>query len=246
LSVFTLLPTLFFTLCRYVCGKGSYQLATITVFRMGGDIVETQTDLQTSLERSPAVVTYTIIAINLIVYALLALVSHSLDISLNLLIKAGAQQTAYIEATGQYWRIFTAMFLHVSILHVGLNMLSLFFIGRVVETFYGKWRYLVIYLVSGIVGGLATFFLQPDVWAVGASGAIFGVFGALGVFYVADRRALGSYGAGAMANWLFWLALNFVYGFTDPNIDILDHIGGLITGIALASLLVPRPRRRSI
>lgn len=106
--------------------------------------MEAQTDLQTSMERGSSLVTYAIIAINLLVYAILALVSHCLDISLNVLIKAGAQQGAYIEAAGQYWRIFTAMFLHVSIFHVGVNMLSLFFIGRVVETFYGKWRYLVI------------------------------------------------------------------------------------------------------
>lgn len=204
--------------------------------------MESQTDLQTSMERGPAVVTYSIIAINLLIYAILALLSQSLDISLNILIKAGAQQTAYIEATGQYWRIFTAMFLHLSILHVGLNMLSLFFIGRVVESVYGRWRYLVIYLVSGIVGGLATFFLQPDAWSVGASGAIFGVFGALGVFYVVDRRALGNYGVGAIANWLFWLALNLVVGFSDPNIGIVDHIGGLVAGIVLALLLIPRSR----
>ncbi len=88
--------------------------------------MESQTDLQTSLERGPAVVTYSIIAINLLIYALLALLSQSLEISLNVLINAGAQQTAYIETTGQYWRIFTAMFLHVSLLHVGVNMLSLF------------------------------------------------------------------------------------------------------------------------
>jgi membrane associated rhomboid family serine protease len=210
---------------------------------MGGDIVETQTDLQKSMERSSTPVIYAIIAINLLIYAILALLSQSFDISLNVLIHAGAQQTAYIEATGQYWRIFTAMFLHVSLLHVGLNMLSLFFIGRVVETFYGTWRYLVIYLVSGIVGGLATFFLQPDVWAVGASGAIFGVFGALGVLYVANRSAMGRYGAAAIANWLLWLALNLVLGFSDPNIGIIDHIGGLIAGIVLAFLLLPRLQR---
>ena len=205
--------------------------------------METQTDLQKSMERSSTPVIYAIIAINLLIYAILALLSQSFDISLNVLIHAGAQQTAYIEATGQYWRIFTAMFLHVSLLHVGLNMLSLFFIGRVVETFYGTWRYLVIYLVSGIVGGLATFFLQPDVWAVGASGAIFGVFGALGVLYVANRSAMGRYGAAAIANWLLWLALNLVLGFSDPNIGIIDHIGGLIAGIVLAFLLLPRLQR---
>jgi rhomboid protease GluP len=208
--------------------------------------MEAQTDRPTSLERGSTLVTNAIIAINLLIYTILALLSHSLDISQDVLIKAGAQQTAYIEATGQYWRIFTAMFLHLSILHVGLNMLSLFFIGRVVETFYGHWRYLVIYLVSGLVGGMATFFLQPDAWAVGASGAIFGVFGALGVFYVANRRAMGSYGAGAIANWLFWLALNLVLGFSDPNIGIIDHIGGLLSGIVLAFLLLPRMRPRGI
>jgi membrane associated rhomboid family serine protease len=208
--------------------------------------METQTDLQSSMARSSSLVTYAIIAINLLVYAILALWSQSLDISMDVLIKVGAQQAAYIEATGQYWRIFTAMFLHLSLLHVGVNMLSLFFIGRVVETFYGHWRYLVIYLVSGLVGGIATFFLQPDAWAVGASGAIFGVFGALGVFYVANRRAMGSYGAGAIANWLFWLALNLVWGFSDPNIGIIDHIGGLLAGIVLAFLLMPRMQRGSI
>jgi membrane associated rhomboid family serine protease len=199
-----------------------------------------------ALSQHPTLVTNAIIAINLFIYAILALLSQSLDISPNVLMNAGAQNTPLIEATGQYWRIFTAMFLHFSILHVGLNMLSLFFIGRVVEIFYGKWRYLVIYLVSGIIGGIATFFLQPNAVAAGASGAIFGVFGALGVFYVANRRALGSYGGGAIANWLFWLALNLVWGFSAPNIGIIDHIGGLVAGIVLAFLLLPRLRRRSI
>jgi rhomboid protease GluP len=199
-----------------------------------------------ALSQHPTLVTNAIIAINLFIYAILALLSQSLDISPNVLMNAGAQNTPLIEATGQYWRIFTAMFLHFSILHVGLNMLSLFFIGRVVEIFYGKWRYLVIYLVSGIIGGIATFFLQPNAVAAGASGAIFGVFGALGVFYMANRRALGSYGGGAIANWLFWLALNLVWGFSAPNIGIIDHIGGLVAGIVLAFLLLPRLRRRSI
>jgi membrane associated rhomboid family serine protease len=64
--------------------------------------------------------------------------------------------------------------------------------------------------------------------------------------YVANRRALGSYGAGAIANWLFWLALNLVLGFSDPNIGIIDHIGGLLAGIVLAFLLLPRMRPRGI
>ena len=94
-------------------------------------------------------------------------------------------------------------------------------IGVAVEVFYGKWRYLVIYLGSGIVGGIVTYFLMPPgTLAAGASGAIFGVFGALGVFYIANRQALGRYGSGAIMNWLFWLGLNLVFGFSTPGIGI--------------------------
>src|SRR5947209_351948 len=197
-----------------------------------------------AISRRPTLVTNTIIAINLVIYAILAVLSRGLDINTDVLVNAGAQNTQLIEATGQYWRIFTAMFLHFSILHVGLNMLSLFFIGGAVEMFYGKWRYLVIYLASGIVGGIATFFLQPDALAAGASGAIFGVFGALGVLYIVNRRAFG--GSGAIANWLFWLALNLVWGFSTPGIGILDHIGGLVAGLIIGYVLIPRMGRRSI
>jgi membrane associated rhomboid family serine protease len=196
-----------------------------------------------ALSRRPTLVTNAIIGINVVIYAILAVLSQSLDISQDVLINAGAQYTPRILA-GEYWRIFTAMFLHFSIFHVGLNMLSLFFIGRVVEIVYGKWRYLVIYLASGIVGGIVTFFLQPNALAAGASGAIFGVFGALGVLYLVNRRALG--GSGALANWLFWLALNLVWGFSTPGIGVLDHIGGLVAGIIIGYLLVPRLGRRSI
>jgi membrane associated rhomboid family serine protease len=197
-----------------------------------------------AISRRPTLVTNTIIAINLVIYAILAILSQSLDINANVLINAGAQNTQLIEATGQYWRIFTAMFLHFSILHVGLNMLSLFFIGGAVEMFYGKWRYLVIYLGSGIVGGITTFFLEPNALAAGASGAIFGVFGALGILYIVNRRAFG--GSGAIGQWLFWLALNLVWGFSTPGIGVLDHIGGLVAGLILGYLLIPRLGRRSI
>ena len=110
--------------------------------------------------------------------------------------------------------------------------------------FYGKWRYLVIYLASGIVGGIATFFLEPNALAAGASGAIFGIFGALGVLYLVNRRALGS--SGAIGQWLFWLALNLVWGFSNTSIGIIDHIGGLVAGMIIAYLLIPRLGRRSI
>ncbi|HLX58218.1 MAG TPA: rhomboid family intramembrane serine protease [Ktedonobacteraceae bacterium] len=199
------------------------------------------------MSQNPRFVTNILIAINILVFAILVVIFQTIDFTtaqgqLDLL-NVGAQYGPLV-AQGQFWRIFTAMFLHFNLLHIGLNMLSLFFIGPAVEVFYGKWRYLVIYLVSGIVGGIATNFLQPDALAAGASGAIFGVFGALGVFYIVNRRALGAYGTGAITNWIFWLGLNLVFGFSVAGIGITDHIGGLVAGIVIAVLLLPKSRRR--
>lgn len=199
-----------------------------------------------ALSQYPNLVTTLLVAINVIVYLILAIMGGSItSIPTNTLIQAGAQNTPLITSTGEYWRIFTAMFLHFSILHIGLNMLSLFLVGRAVEVMYGKWRYLAIYLLSGIVGGIVTFFLLPDALAAGASGAIFGIFGAIGIFFIVNRRALGAYGNGAIGQWIFWLGLNLIWGFSTPGIGILDHIGGLVAGLVLGLIFMPRQRRRS-
>jgi membrane associated rhomboid family serine protease len=135
----------------------------------------------------------------------------------------------------QYWRIVTSMFLHESWLHVGLNMLSLYFIGRLVEQVYGPWRYLLIYFATGIFGGLLVLFLS-DSAVLGASGAIFGVFGALGIFLWYKRRAFGS---AMLSQWVFWLVLNLVFTFGYGNISVSGHIGGLSMGLLLGLLLMP-------
>ncbi len=198
------------------------------------------------LSQNPRFVTTIIVAINVAIYLILAFLSRSLTIDQTLLVNAGAQVN-FLVSQGQFWRIFTAMFLHFDIFHIGLNMLSLFFIGTAVEVFYGKWRYLVIYLASGILGGIVTYFLMPpETFAAGASGAIFGVFGALGVFYLVNRRAMGSYGRSAIMNWVFWLGLNLVWGFTTPGIGILDHLGGLAAGIVVSLLLIPKLGRKQL
>ncbi len=183
------------------------------------------------LSQYPGLITYTLIIINVIVFAISSLYPSVLQ--------AGAQDNTQV-AQGAYWQIFTAMFLHLNILHIGFNMLSLFFVGRAVEVFYGKWRYLLLYLLSGIAGGIVFFFTSPGGSAVGASGAIFGVFGALGVFYIVNRKSLGAYGRGAIGNWLFWIGLNLVFGLTNTDIALTAHIGGLVAGMLIAFALVPR------
>jgi membrane associated rhomboid family serine protease len=199
-----------------------------------------------ALSQRPRIVTYTLIVINVVIFIIMAIQSQNImDVTQTPLFNLLAQDNLAVLQDGQFWRIFTAMFVHLNILHIGLNMLSLFFIGPAVEVFFGKWRYLVIYLGAGIIGGIATLIPTllggPDIAAAGASGAIFGVFGALGVFFFVNRRVLGG---GIIGQWVFWLAINIFWDFSQPNIGIQDHIGGLIAGIILGVILMPRLRPR--
>lgn len=200
------------------------------------------------LSQHPRFLTYLLIVLNVIAYLIVALISHEfVDFSdgngLQALVIMGAQRNVLV-AQGQFWRLFTAMFLHFSIAHIAINMLSLFFVGSLVEIFYGKWRYLVIYLVSGIVGGLVFYFLTPGGLAVGASGAIAGAFGALGAFFIVNRRALGPAGTSLIGQWVFWLVLNAAFDFYNAgSIGWQDHLGGLVAGLVLGIVLLPPLRR---
>lgn len=208
-----------------------------------------------ALSQRPRIVTNIIILLNVIIYVAMIIVSLTTsqpvgslgDISQTVIFNFGGQVNAFVTA-GQFWRIFTAMWLHFNILHIGLNMLSLFFIGTIVEMFYGKWRYLLIYLLSGIIGGIVTYFaIGPNdgsTLLAGASGAIFGVFGALGIFFLVNRRAMGAAGTSMIMNRLFWLVLNFAFDFSIPGIGIQDHIGGLVAGLILGFIFLPRLRQR--
>lgn len=201
-----------------------------------------------TLSRYPGLITNILIGMNVVVFLITALLSHNfLTNDPNVLVNLGGEVGLLVIQGHEYWRILTAMFLHAGLIHVALNMLSLFFIGRVVEMLYGGWRYLLIYLLGGIVGGVVALFLSPaDSVLIGASGAIFGVFGALGTFYFVNRQALGVYGRGAISNWLFWVGLNLIWGFSVAGISIADHIGGLISGMILGWLLMPRLGGRRI
>ncbi len=189
-----------------------------------------------TLSQYPSLFTYALIVINVIVYALT-------KFNETLLIQLIQYNPLILQ--GQYWRLFTSMFLHdpTNILHIALNMLSLFFVGRFVEILFGKWRYLLIYFLAGLGGNILYLVLSPaGPPSLGASGAIFGIFGALGIFYLLNRRAIGP---GMISNWLLWLTLNLVLGFAGgDNINMLAHIGGLVVGMLAAFLLLPRQRRR--
>ena len=134
-------------------------------------------------------------------------------------------------AAGQYWRLFTSMFLHASVIHLGLNAYALWIFGSMLEPEIGRWRFLTVYLLTGLAAGVASYaFLIPFVPGVGASGAIFGVFG---VFLVYNyRRRQTALGAARLRTGIVILLINLVFGFSVAGIDWRAHIGGLVAGIA--------------
>lgn len=165
----------------------------------------------------------------------------------NPLYSFGAVQGALIASNPlQAYRLLTSMFLHESIIHIGTNMLSLYFLGPGTEALFGRRRFLLIYFAAGILGGILQVVVSPYAPAIGASGAIFGVFGAFGAFILLQRRRLGPAGTALIGQWFFWLAINLYFGFSATGIGIWAHIGGLVVGFALAALFVntePKWRR---
>ncbi len=143
---------------------------------------------------------------------------------------------------GQWWRLGSAMFLHFGVFHLAMNMWALWDCGQLVERMYGSTRFVLIYLASGLIGNL----LSLDVHggravSGGASGAIFGLYGALLIFVFRERRNLHP----REFRWLFWAASGFsaatiVFGFLVTGIDNAAHIGGFLTGL-LSGLLLLRP-----
>jgi membrane associated rhomboid family serine protease len=125
----------------------------------------------------------------------------------------------------QYWRLLTSGFMHEGLIHIGLNMMSLWFVGRVLEPGIGKKNFLAIYFSSLLAGSFGALLFEPQVPTLGASTAIFGIFGALIV--VAYRRGIPIWqsGLGPM------LAINLVFTLTISNISIGGHIGGLAAGV---------------
>jgi membrane associated rhomboid family serine protease len=149
--------------------------------------------------------------------------------SLKTLFDLGAMQPLAIAQGHQYWRLFTAMFLHAGVLHLALNMYGLYLFGTIIESAFGEVRFLAIYFIAGLMASVASFiFTNPQTVAVGASGAIFGLLGAWVAF---NFRRRGSSFASANLRWAAMLiGLNLVLGFSIAGIDNFAHLGGLITG----------------
>jgi membrane associated rhomboid family serine protease len=152
----------------------------------------------------------------------------------------GALIPAFVLQDGQWWRVITGAFLHGGLIHIGVNMLSLWFLGRFIEYALGSWRMFVVYMFSLIVSGLGVvFFSSPMVPTVGASGAIFGLFGAL--FAIGFK--LGKPGMDLVRANVGILVLNLIITFTVPQISWQAHVAGLLAGFVLTYVIYAPPRR---
>lgn len=156
----------------------------------------------------------------------------------SVLIAFGAKDNDLI-LQGQYWRFVTPIFLHANLLHLGLNMLNLAVLGVFLERLVGHIRFLLIYVTTGIVSIIASFYFMPQEISVGASGAIFGLVGAYSVFVLMHRRAFRKGGIPALLWLIIVIAGNLSIGFFVPNVDNYAHLGGLLSGCLLGWWFTP-------
>ena len=155
-------------------------------------------------------------------------------------LEEGSLYPAAVLQNGEWWRIVTGGFLHAGLIHIGVNMISLWSLGRFIELAMGSWRMLLVYLVSLICSGLGVVYLSsPYVPTVGASGAIFGLFGAL----FAIGLKLGKPGMDLVRSNIGILILNLAMTFTIPGISKEAHVAGLIGGFILTYAIYFPPRR---
>jgi rhomboid protease GluP len=189
-----------------------------------------------ALPLSRPIVTWILLGAILLMFAIETLAGGSTDI--DVLIRLGAKFTPLI-AAGEYWRLLTSMFLHIGLMHLLFNGYALLAIGTELERLYGPARFAIIYFLSGLFGSLASYAFNFRL-AAGASGAIFGLIGALAAFFYLHRERLGAWGRTRLFNILFLIAVNLFLGFTQAGIDNLAHLGGLLAGIALGWAMAPR------
>lgn len=182
------------------------------------------------------VFTYVFIAVNLLAWLALALYSMQTGKSYDsLLYLFGEKENALIMG-GEYWRLFAPMFLHAGLTHVAVNCFSLFVFGMLIERIFGHTRFVFIYLLAGFLGNVTSFVFSVNP-SVGASGAIFGLMGAL-LWLGVERPQLFRvyFGIGVVAT----IAVNLAYGLTNPSIDNFGHLGGLLGGFLAAGVVYPR------
>ena len=196
--------------------------------------------------------TQVFLVINLVVFAAMALEGVAMNPNSRQLIEWGANFSPYTMG-GQPWRLLTCMFLHIGLLHIFFNMWCLWDLGAMCEGLYGHWTFACVYLISGIGGSLASVWWRPVGVSAGASGAIFGIVGALiASHYLGEFSAPLVVVRARMRSVLLFAGYSLIFGAASGRTDNAAHIGGLVTGLVFGAVIArvaPEPnllRRLSI
>jgi rhomboid protease GluP len=186
---------------------------------------------------STITLTQVLLGANVAVFVAMALAGSSFEeFSGQILVHFGAN-FGPLTLSGQWWRLATYMFLHGGVMHIAFNMWCLWDLGALCESLYGRWTFAAIYLITGVGGGVASLGWNPNVLSVGASGAIFGLAGALvASLYLGEFSLPRAVTSGPLRSLLFFIGFNVVLGNFLGGIDNACHIGGLVSGAILGAL----------
>lgn len=191
--------------------------------------------VRVALPQAAPYVTYTIIGIT-VFFFIVQLATQALlqvDVPVVFFIKAND-----LIREGQVWRLLTPALIHGSLAHIGFNMYALFSFGTSLEQYFGRGRFLMLYLLGAFAGNVMSF-LFSDAYSLGASTAIFGLIGAQAVFLYQNRKLLAGRFRSAIGNVLFIIAINLFLVGSLPGIDNWGHIGGLLGGLMFAWFASP-------
>ncbi|HKH49016.1 MAG TPA: rhomboid family intramembrane serine protease [Thermoanaerobaculia bacterium] len=159
----------------------------------------------------------------------------------------GANEPHSVLQQGQWWRLFASMFLHIGFAHVLLNGWALYQLGSLYELAVGSFRMLMVYLASGLAGSVASVLWRDEGLSAGASGAIFGLLGAMIAFLLRRRDRLTPYAKSLLGQLVVWAGINVFFGFSIGAIDNAAHLGGCAAGFLMGLLLRGRePERRPV
>ena len=183
-------------------------------------------------------VTHAIFGINIAVFLGMALSGISItDPTTQELLRWGAN-SAQLTLAGDWWRLVTSMFLHIGIIHIAFNMWCLWGLGALCENLYGPWTFAAVYFISGVSGSLASIAYHPHGVSAGASGAIFGLAGALiSAYTLGDFSAPRAAVAGSLRSILVFAGYNLIFGAMSGITDNAAHVGGLVGGLLLGALI---------
>lgn len=208
------------------------KMDSIEFFKLTNDMnektIKNEKKLAKIFSKKKPTITYLLIVINVIMFLLATLLRAQNIVDLDYYLA----NNYLLVQNGEYYRLLTSMFMHAGFMHLLFNMYALYIIGPQVERYYGKTKYLLIYLVSGLLGSIfSSVFMKENVFSLGASGAIFGLLGSIAYFTYYYRATL----QGLLRSQIVPVILiNLGIGLFMPGIDMYGHIGGLIGGILIS------------